>query len=508
MNEEIFVGVNTTVETIEPSFDNERYIKMRLRVCHDGINRLNVNIPLNAIVNAKSSMANIPILAYVSVDDNGNYVFGDHDMHLEVDNNDRVRLIHEELPIGLVPESCNYTIEEYEGRYYVYVDAYIWKKFANYATDILTSHTEVPISAELRVFKYTKDPDTQIPTYTAFAYDAITLLGDNIVPAIEHAAGFIECCSLNVRERFSDMCKELNTILSGDNKAVSKKEDDKVKEKTTATQTEESVPSEETRTIVPEENSQDTPDESKQTEETTKTESAEESVSAEKTETESSEDTGESTVATFALNSMIVSAIESAIKSRRATSGEYIYLIDYDMSKSIVYVSKENGNIYAVPFSITNDGQAVLGDTMTRQKLLYTDADSNTVSAVFATSMKNLIDSAKQAQTFSAEVDSLKSSLAQIEQERKQEAIETVAAEFSDIADVDEFKQLLSTTATIPSVEDFKEKCYAIRGKNMKPTQAATDENAVPGLRIPFTMSTTQHDAGDALSRLVKQYQK
>jgi hypothetical protein len=76
------VSLSTTYE-IDNSFDSDKFVKIWLRVAHDGINPNRSAFTLNCIEDAKESIYNIPILANVIFDENGVPQFNGHDMHIE-----------------------------------------------------------------------------------------------------------------------------------------------------------------------------------------------------------------------------------------------------------------------------------------------------------------------------------------------------------------------------------------------------------------------------------------
>jgi hypothetical protein len=132
------LSLNATY-TVDNSFDSDRFIKLRIRVQHDDKNPNGSSFTLENMQKAQNTIKNIPILAAVVVDKDGNPQFGAHDMHIEEDkfNEGAYRLIYDESPIGVVPETNNYEILEYDGRNYVYVRCLLWVGYMNYAQDIV-----------------------------------------------------------------------------------------------------------------------------------------------------------------------------------------------------------------------------------------------------------------------------------------------------------------------------------------------------------------------------------
>ena len=114
---------------------------------HSGINLNNSSIDTSAIQIAKSSFANIPILAniivYIDKEGNQHLDCSGHDMHIEDDlyNDGEQRMIYDEKVVGVVPEKNNFEIvyDDEAGNNYAYVDELIYREYGNYCTDILES---------------------------------------------------------------------------------------------------------------------------------------------------------------------------------------------------------------------------------------------------------------------------------------------------------------------------------------------------------------------------------
>jgi hypothetical protein len=94
------ISLATTYE-IDDSFDSDKFIKMRLRVCHDGVNPNRSSFKVEDMEAAKDSIKNIPILANVIFDEENQPQFGGHDMVIEEDkvNEGEYRVIYKETPI-------------------------------------------------------------------------------------------------------------------------------------------------------------------------------------------------------------------------------------------------------------------------------------------------------------------------------------------------------------------------------------------------------------------------
>lgn len=231
-----YISLATTYE-IDDNFDSEKFIKMRLRVQHDGINPNKSNFELENIEKAKESIKNIPILAHVIEDEDGNLDFGGHDMTIEEHkmNKGEYKLIYKESPIGVIPESCNYSIEEYNGKNYVYCDAYIWKGYSNYASDIIERDKDIKLSMEILVDGFSYDAKKKIYNITDYRYQGITFLNKEFGTGMENALATTDTFAEDEnKQKFIMIMEELKETLSNYNKNNSDEGGSKVDEKVIA----------------------------------------------------------------------------------------------------------------------------------------------------------------------------------------------------------------------------------------------------------------------------------
>jgi len=202
---------------IDSSFDDERFIKMRLRVMHEGKNPNLSNFSDEVVEDAKSTIANTPILANIVTDENGNIDFGAHDITIEENKlkEGEYKLIYQEQPIGLIPETNNYSIEEFKGRNYVYVDGYIWRSYSNYAEDLVESKDETKLSMEIIVNDYAElEEDKNYFDVKSYKYTGITFLGDKYgTGMLEAKAEKVEFNLDENKEVFIKMAEELKFAL-------------------------------------------------------------------------------------------------------------------------------------------------------------------------------------------------------------------------------------------------------------------------------------------------------
>lgn len=211
------LSLATTYE-VDNSFDSEKFIKMRLRVQHDGINPNKSNFELSDIEKAKDSIKNIPILANIIVDENGEYQFGGHDMEITETEDGEYQLTYKETPIGVVPESCNYSIDKFNNKNYVFCDAYIWKGYSNRSQDIIERDNDIKLSMEILVDGYSYDAKQKVYNITDYRYTGITFLNKNYGTGMENALATTGTFSEEQnKDKFIIMMQELKDTLESYN---------------------------------------------------------------------------------------------------------------------------------------------------------------------------------------------------------------------------------------------------------------------------------------------------
>lgn len=401
------IGVSDGVTAhIEPDFNSDKHIKMRLRMCHAGMNRKGFKIDPRAISRARDTITNIPILAHVVEGPDGKPSFGSHDMHVEQSVVDGTpKLIYDEGVIGVIPETCNYAEEEHDGRIYSCVDAYIFKWYSNYAEDVLDARNEVPLSIEMSILSANYSAAEDLMTVTDFSYDGVTLLGDDVTPACINAKGIV----ISQTQEFMAMCEEVEQdVLLHSNEQTGK-----------------------TKEVM---------------------------------------DLAES-------NSSTVNDTEN-ITDTEATATEEL-----------------------------DTTEAVAETTETGEEETATEETTETPSMDTATQLKEAL---AQIAELSAEVKELRAAREAALAEKKLAEIQMAAEEFTDLVDQDAFKALMSEASEIPTVDAFKEKAYAIRGRcmNVQQLQAAVSDETRGKLRAPFQLNQRQDKKSSPLEKITERYGK
>lgn len=207
---------------IDDSFQDNRFMRVRIAVMHSGKNLNNSKFTTSVIKAAKNTFANIPILANVIIttdkDGNQHMDYGSHDMHVEEDffTGDE-RIIYDEKVVGVVPENNNFEIilDEATGNDYVWVDALIYRDYGNYCADILEHRGgTTSVSAEISCEEISYDAQDKVLQVDKMTMCAVTLLGEDTKPGMAKAHATVFSIDEDSRERqMIDIIQELKQSL-------------------------------------------------------------------------------------------------------------------------------------------------------------------------------------------------------------------------------------------------------------------------------------------------------
>ena len=168
----IVVQVYGKVNFEDSSDDTEGLLPVHLQACHTNLNVNGSNINESVMTSALPSFSNRPILGYIhSVD--GEWQFYGHNMHEEDDE-----IVYDEVPIGIVPESCNAQLvyNKEKDKTYCEVDGYIFEEYSK-AADILRREGECSVSVELCIRELSYNAKEKYLDIENFYFSGVTILG-------------------------------------------------------------------------------------------------------------------------------------------------------------------------------------------------------------------------------------------------------------------------------------------------------------------------------------------
>lgn len=193
---------------------NGNFHKVKLYVCHNGENYNGSNFSDSAIARAARTLQNIPILAYIERDEEGNALgFGGHEVEYRLEEKDGELYFKEhylEVPIGVIPSQNEYSIESIDGRNYVVCSGYIWKCYANEAYDILLENNEQSVSMEISC-NDGKFLNNGIYDILDYEYLGVTVIGCE--PAMENAKVQMSFSKNDYEEKVKELDELLKSFL-------------------------------------------------------------------------------------------------------------------------------------------------------------------------------------------------------------------------------------------------------------------------------------------------------
>ena len=132
MNNQELKNIEMTAKFSNFEVLNEDFTRCRCSVFYTGRNRNYSDITENALDKfiARKGYANIPVVAHLMKDDDGNFYVGSHDRKMIL-SNEGIDFVDETIPYGVIPEDCNPSkdlITEKSGiqRKYFSVDIILW----------------------------------------------------------------------------------------------------------------------------------------------------------------------------------------------------------------------------------------------------------------------------------------------------------------------------------------------------------------------------------------------
>ena len=171
----IVVQINGNLKFESNDKDTEGLMPVYLQACHINNNINGSNIKEEVMNSALPSFSNRPILGYIHEVD-GQYEFYGHNMHLDDDDN----IVYDEIPVGIIPESCDAKLvyDEEKDNTYVEVKGYIFEEYSK-AADILTREEICPVSVELSIRELSYDAKNKFLDIEDFFFSGVTILGKN-----------------------------------------------------------------------------------------------------------------------------------------------------------------------------------------------------------------------------------------------------------------------------------------------------------------------------------------
>ncbi len=178
---------------------NKDFTRCRCNIFYTGRNRNHWDITEEALNNLieRKGYANVPVVAHLIKDSDGNYRVGGHDLKIII-SDEKTEIVDECVPFGVIPEDCNPSMDliterSGEQRKYFSVDVILWTHRypimeAAYSDEIYFNQ-----SMEITYDNYTIDEDGY-SVVKEFSLSALCLLNrssntsENVEPCFESSA--------------------------------------------------------------------------------------------------------------------------------------------------------------------------------------------------------------------------------------------------------------------------------------------------------------------------------
>ena len=178
--EPLIVQVHGKINFEESDKNKDGLLPVHLQACHTDLNVNNSIIEESVMTSALPSFSNRPILGYIHkvvTDENpeGQWEFYSHNCHEE-----NGELVYDEVPIGIIPESCNAQLvyDKDKDKTYCEVDGYIFEEYSR-ASEILKREGECSVSVELSIRELSYEAKQKYLNIEDFWFSGVTILGKN-----------------------------------------------------------------------------------------------------------------------------------------------------------------------------------------------------------------------------------------------------------------------------------------------------------------------------------------
>ena len=218
-------------------FDEGRFVKCSLDICHDGWNYNNSYFDKDVIERcAYKSLAYTPILANVYYDEDWEeYLVGGHDMDIKLiedENGFDIDVFYLERPVGFIPPDTpiEMVYNPEDGKNHLKAYCVIWKKYSEQLLNVMEEcNGELSVSMEIEPLDTQLSNETGNVIINEFVFQGITILGLYNPPAMQGAK--IKTFSKNnIKIEIEQMIKEYSADKGGEIMEENKKFEDEVVE--------------------------------------------------------------------------------------------------------------------------------------------------------------------------------------------------------------------------------------------------------------------------------------
>lgn len=200
--------------------NDERFIKGRILICHDGLNKNESHFYKEDILRcALNTLHGIPILGSVVVDEDTNeHRLNGHDMDIklvETEDGFDFKVKHIEKAFGFIPEDAPISMEEIDGRTYLVSYCVLWRNYLDEVEDILKNQDGfTDVSMEINVLDRTINDDG-ITYINDFEFLGVSMIG--VEPGMYNTNLNVSNFSMsNIKFELQEMMKQYSLERGGE----------------------------------------------------------------------------------------------------------------------------------------------------------------------------------------------------------------------------------------------------------------------------------------------------
>lgn len=202
------VKLPTHFEELESLDNDSRFQKVRIYIAHTGKNLNNSIFSKDVLEKMIPSLAHIPILGYVGVNEDGESDFRGHEKKLKIDD-DGFKVRFDTHAYGFVPEDNNAHFEITGGKEWLVADAYLWTRFVDVMELFNESSGSKGQSMEItNADGYTDDRGCMV--FTNATFTGLCILGDDVPPAMTGATVSTIFSKEDFKSTFKQMLAEFS----------------------------------------------------------------------------------------------------------------------------------------------------------------------------------------------------------------------------------------------------------------------------------------------------------
>lgn len=218
------VSLPTHFEKSDNQENDSRFQKVKIYIAHTGENLNHSIFSHDVLEQMIPSLANIPILGYVGVNDENDEDFRGHEKRLSIDDG-KFKVSFETHAYGFVPVDNNAHFEVTGGKEWLVTDGYLWTRFVDAMELFDESNGSKGQSMEISNAEgYTDDRGRMV--FTNATFTGLCILGDDVPPAMTGSTISTVFSKEDFKSTFEEMLAEFSAEKGEYALATKKKQKD------------------------------------------------------------------------------------------------------------------------------------------------------------------------------------------------------------------------------------------------------------------------------------------